>query len=329
MPISRPYSLGDRADHPDALAHRIVIGMAHVDAEHIDAGLEKLGDGRAILRGGTQGRDDLDAAKPSHCRIAFRAATECQTAPRLDRRLIGQPGHLARLNAGLRLGLIGELHGPVLGVLAGIDLEEAGAVIAAHQAIVAAFDAEFTVARAHESLALPFAAALVHRIDIIIFRGERAAQQDLATARLHVPPALGDPGLAIGIGDRHADAARRIVAQAEIGARRRAGDDAEKEPGGDRKAKALQKSSKDKFPRREQFVQTRRPSSALAMPVNISPEAQKRTSRRDDACRRGTGQDQDKSRTFGSALPAAEAQRAALRIPSQRILMAFYCVTSD
>src|SRR5581483_2784924 len=47
---------------------------------------------------------------------------------------------------------IGQLHGP-RPLLAGIDLEEAGAVEAARQAILGALDREFLVARAHEGLA--------------------------------------------------------------------------------------------------------------------------------------------------------------------------------
>src|SRR5207244_1512426 len=45
----------------------------------------------------------------------------------------------------------GQLHGPGA-LLAGIDLEEAGAVEPARQAILGTLDGEFLVARAHKSL---------------------------------------------------------------------------------------------------------------------------------------------------------------------------------
>ncbi len=59
----------ERPDRADPLAHGIVAGMAHVDAEHIGARLEELGQDRAILRGRPQGREDLHAPHPSHCRF--------------------------------------------------------------------------------------------------------------------------------------------------------------------------------------------------------------------------------------------------------------------
>ena len=74
----------------------------------------------------------------------------------------------------------GQLHGPGA-LLAGVDLEEAGAVETARQAILGALDGEFLVARAHEGLSRPLAAAVViERIDIIEPCDQRAAQQGLA-----------------------------------------------------------------------------------------------------------------------------------------------------
>jgi len=88
------------------------------------------------------------------------------------------------------------LHGPGA-LLAGIDLEEAGAVETARQAILGALDGEFLVARTHEGLSRPFAAAVViEGIDIIEAGDQGTAQQGLAAPRGHIPPALGGPALA-------------------------------------------------------------------------------------------------------------------------------------
>ena len=87
------------------------------------------------------------------------------------------------------VGRLGELHGPGP-LLAGIDLEEAGAVIAAREAILDAADGEFLVARAHEGLARPFAAAVVvDRIDVIETRDElaRTSVSQLRADRFHQP----------------------------------------------------------------------------------------------------------------------------------------------
>src|SRR5450631_3427973 len=52
------------------------------------------------------------------------------------------------------------------------------ALEAARQAILGALDGEFLVARAHEGLSRPFAAAIViQRVDVIEPRDQRAAQQ--------------------------------------------------------------------------------------------------------------------------------------------------------
>src|SRR4051812_14569449 len=64
-------------------------------------------------------------------------------------------------------GGLGELHGPGA-LLAGVDLEEAGAVEAARKAILGAADGELFVARAHVGLTGPFAATVVvDRVDVI------------------------------------------------------------------------------------------------------------------------------------------------------------------
>src|SRR5271169_5650343 len=103
-----------------------------------------------------------------------------------------------------RVRLIGELDRPAFRILAGVDLEKAGAVVAAHETILPPLDLELAVGGAHKGLALPFAAALVHRIDVIVLRRQRAAQKRRAVERLEVPPAFADPALAVGIGERDA-----------------------------------------------------------------------------------------------------------------------------
>ena len=114
----------------------------------------------------------------------------------------------------------GQLHGPGA-LFAGIDLEEAGAVEAARQAILGALDGEFLVARAHEGLSRPLAAAVViERIDIIKPCDKRAAQQGFAAPRGDVPPAFGGPALGVLVAERDADPARGVVAKTEIRRRR-------------------------------------------------------------------------------------------------------------
>ena len=150
------------------------------------------------------------------------------SAPGLDRLepAPGPPGPTVPGMPGTRCGGLfagfGQLHGPGA-LFAGIDLEEAGAVEAARQAILGAADGEFLVARTHEGLSRPFAAAvIVDRVDVIISRDERSAQQRLAAARGHVPPAFGGPALGVLVAERDADPAGGVVAEPEIGRRRTA-----------------------------------------------------------------------------------------------------------
>src|SRR5215472_7498201 len=115
------------------------------------------------------------------------------------------------------LGGLGELHGPGA-LLAGIDLEEAGAVIAVGEAIADAADRELAVARAHVEMSGTFAASIVvDGIDIIKTCDEVALEHGLAGARRQVPPAFGGPAVGIFVADRDADPARRVVAQPEVG----------------------------------------------------------------------------------------------------------------
>ena len=54
------------ADARHQLTHPVVIGVAHIDAEHIGAGLEQPGNDGAIPGGRTERGDDLGAPLPSH-----------------------------------------------------------------------------------------------------------------------------------------------------------------------------------------------------------------------------------------------------------------------
>src|SRR5450756_2424981 len=78
------------------------------------------------------------AADPARSRPAGWRCPECSRDPRHP---------LGRL---LLIGL-GQLHGPGA-LLAGVDLEEAGTVETAGEAIVGSLDGELLVARAHEGL---------------------------------------------------------------------------------------------------------------------------------------------------------------------------------
>jgi hypothetical protein len=113
-----------------------------------------------------------------------------------------------------------QLHGPGP-LLAGIDFEKSGAVIAARQTVADAADREFLVAGAHKGLTHPFAAAIViDRVDIIITGDEIAFQYGFAASCRQVPPALGGPAIGILVADGDTDPARRVVAKTEIRRRR-------------------------------------------------------------------------------------------------------------
>src|SRR5205085_10449921 len=134
---------------------------------------------------------------------------------RWDQRRVLRQRLLRRL-----LGRLGELHGPGA-LLAGVDLEKAGAVIAARQTILDALDGELLVARAHEGLAGPFAAAVVvDGENVIEARDQRPLYQRLAAACGEIPPALRRPAFGILVADGDADPAPGIVAEAEVRRRR-------------------------------------------------------------------------------------------------------------
>src|SRR5262249_35027472 len=120
---------------------------------------------------------------------------------------------------GLLAGL-GELDRPGA-LLAGIDFEEAGTIVAAGETIADAADGELLVARAHEGRSHPFAAAvIVDGVDIVEAGDEVTLEHGLTTAGRQVPPAFGGPTVGVLIADRNADPASGVVAKREIGRRR-------------------------------------------------------------------------------------------------------------
>ena len=60
----------DLADHGDALAHAVVIGVAHVDAEEVRAGVMQRGDSGLVGGSRPKGRQDLAAAQSSHVALS-------------------------------------------------------------------------------------------------------------------------------------------------------------------------------------------------------------------------------------------------------------------
>src|SRR5262249_53588408 len=137
------------------------------------------------------------------------------------RSLQHRDARLQRLHRRL-FGRFGELHRPG-GLIAGIDLEESSAIIAAGETVVGASDGELLFPRAHEGLTRPFATAvIIDGVDVVIARDQRAAQHGLAAARGDVPPALGGPTVVLLVADRDPDPVAGVVAEAEIGKRRRA-----------------------------------------------------------------------------------------------------------
>src|SRR5712692_8965251 len=165
-------------------------------------------------------------------RVGACAGRSSRLWPRLDRGrrrrdALGRRGdqRRERRQRPLRrlLGRLGELHRPRT-LLAGVHLEEPGLLEAAGEAVLDAADGELLVARAHEGLPRPFAAAVVvDRVDIIEAGDERALEQRVAAARRQVPPPLGGPAVAVLVADGDADAASGVVAEAEIGRHRHCG----------------------------------------------------------------------------------------------------------
>ncbi len=57
----------DRADRGHELAHAFVIGVAHIDAKHVGAGLEQPRDHLAIAGSRPERRHDFRPPLPPHC----------------------------------------------------------------------------------------------------------------------------------------------------------------------------------------------------------------------------------------------------------------------
>src|SRR5690606_12005195 len=57
----------DIADALDGLAHQLVAGMAHIDAEDVGTGPRQFLDHLLLLAGRPEGGEDLRASDPSHC----------------------------------------------------------------------------------------------------------------------------------------------------------------------------------------------------------------------------------------------------------------------
>ena len=153
-----------------------------------------------------------DRRRPEAARPARRRVGQARDlAARPDRSRQARDALLRRLLVG-----VGQLHGPCP-LFAGIDLEEAGAVKAARQAILGALDRELLVARAHKGLPRPLAAAvIIERVDVIEAGNQGSLQQGLTASRGHVPPALGGPSLRILVAERDSDPAGGVVAEAEV-----------------------------------------------------------------------------------------------------------------
>ena len=63
----RPLGIGlDLADCRHQAAEHVVVGVAHVDAEDVGAGPEEAADLRLVGGRRTEGREDLDLARPPH-----------------------------------------------------------------------------------------------------------------------------------------------------------------------------------------------------------------------------------------------------------------------
>src|SRR5262245_22843354 len=163
-------------------------------------------------RGWRRSLSDADVASVSVSRRRRRRCGAAGGRRRLQHRnprLQGLHGNLVRR--------LGQLDGPRR-LVAGVNLEKAGAVVAARQALFRSADREFLFARAHERLTRPFAAAVViDGIDVVEAGDERSAQHGLAAASAEIPPALGGPALVLLVSDRNTDAIPGVVAEAEVG----------------------------------------------------------------------------------------------------------------
>ena len=178
MPIGRPCSLLDaRGSSPTSSRMRScevwLMLMRNTSAPASNS--------RAIMRGVAGGRsergDDLGAAQASHCG-APRGSCDgaCRPRRRQHRRAAACSGRCCGACSAVSVSCTVQARcSPVS------TSKKPVRSIAARQAILGAADGEFLVARAHEGVAGPFAAAVViDRVDVIEARDQRALQQGLA-----------------------------------------------------------------------------------------------------------------------------------------------------
>ena len=198
----------DVADLGDGLLEEIVAGVAHVDAEDVGAGARQLLDRLLVVGGGSERGDDLDPAQASH---GVPSVTSGSGPPSIGASSPG--GRVALEHDGLVGNVfarpssvfgVGQLQHPVAAVLR-IDLEEAGALIAAGEAVLVAEDGEGLIGGADEKVAVPGAAAdVVGREDVEVARelAEVALEHRGALAGWRDPPAFGLPAVGHAVAER-------------------------------------------------------------------------------------------------------------------------------
>ena len=93
-------------------------------------------------------------------------------------------------------------------LLAGVDLKKPSPVIPTREAIVRPANSKFFISGAHVGLSGPLAATVVvDCIDIVETGGKFPPEQDFASVRGDVPPALRCPAIAVLVADRNPDPA--------------------------------------------------------------------------------------------------------------------------
>ena len=128
------------ADHRDPLPHPVMRSMAHVDAEDVRAGGEQGRDGLSVGRSGPESGDDFDAAATGlHWRSPIIGGAY--------RYVRFRPGLADQSNLRAAQGFAWSVSCTVqlFEVLAGVDFEEPGSVVAAHKAILSAVDLELAI----------------------------------------------------------------------------------------------------------------------------------------------------------------------------------------
>ena len=226
MPIGRSMLRLHRADGRDQFAHPLVDGVTHIDAEDVRAGLEQP----AMTARSDEAGPSVATTLVRRCRLIGLVVPGSAMPGGRAAGVGGGADAGARWTSGLPGGgawtdgcsaEFGQLHRPGA-LLAGIDLEKAGAVITVRQTIADAANRELLVAGAHKGLPHPFAAAIVvDGIDIIITRDEIALEHGLAGPGRQIPPAFRGPAVGVLVADGDSDPACGVVAEPEIGRRRR------------------------------------------------------------------------------------------------------------